>query len=701
MYNRIFRVERVKNIFQSQPLVPLTTALCRSIETDRTMEPQQMKPLIDSSRAARIRNSNLPFTRSFFNMFVQNEGHDAAFDFIFGAIEREFASRIERYSELQERYSELQERYSELHKACSIPNKTHPYCSSTRAMMWKDLLEKNRVVQRQPPVFSIPNIVASNQDQLTALESIAFSKEFSKEDSMYTSVQKCLDPIFQDFHDYSVVDTHNKRKILRGMPDLGIFRGQVSPVNLCAFVELKTKDSFSDENHGQALDYLIQMHRYQPGRKFMIGMISSISNNSIIILTYVASHQRSISSPDAERRDYIPQITLHTHLKFSQAISILYRYIERAEYKPPNLKFSEDIGTLERVLGYPRRAMVGVFPAPELAKKEFPHRGEVMAVKVSIRGDRDAFEKEIKVLRRIAEVDPVTAVPSCLPQLVHDNPSRLEFGIMPVGEPLGMSRIATHQDARDCMGDVLDALQWIHERGIVHRDLRADNLIIVSPLAEVRLAKKSGYGKSGFKEFSGRSKVVLIDFDRATSLGEKVIFEGGYICCPPSLLDEVARTQELARAGSDSPSPTNRYSTMTETTVLSVDEDYAVFDYEIDEDGFHSENDTYKERNELTEALFRAAHFKSQYPLEVTKYTPQKSDDLLSFVLLLVNLLFPHTFDAFQYCNIERAHSSEFRRLRSLWSSLRESHIWAPAVHAAEKEDTATLREFLKIFVML
>ncbi|KAF8533616.1 hypothetical protein BDD12DRAFT_898393 [Trichophaea hybrida] len=395
---------------------------------------------------------------------------------------------------------------------------------------------------------------------------------------MYTSVQECIDPIFRDIQDYSVVDTHNKRRILRGMPDLCIFRGQVSPVNLSAFVELKTKGSFSDESYGQALDYLIQMNRYQPSRKYMIGMISSISNNSIIILTYVASHHRSISSLDAERPDCIPKITLHTNLQFAQAISIPYQYLQRPEYRPPNLKFSEDIGALERVLGYPRRSMV-------------------MAVKVAIKNDRNTFEKEIKVLRRIAEGYPEITVPSCLPQLVHDNPARLEFGI----------------------------ISWIHERGIIHRDLRADNLIIVSPQTEIRLARKSGYGNSEFKGFPSRAAVVLVDSTALRRLQKR----------------------ELARGGSDSPSPTYRYNSMSKDTFLSGDEDYAAFNYDEDEDDHRSEKD--KERNELAAVLFTASQLRLRFPLEVTEYTPQKSDDSLSFVLLLVNLLFPHTFDAFQY----------------------------------------------------
>jgi hypothetical protein len=104
-------------------------------------------------------------------------------------------------------------------------------------------------------------------------------REFSREFDRYKPVVTCLSPIFAKCKKVGNLDrvTVSGKRFLGGLaPDISICRGPVTAYTLCAFIEMKLTLPFTDEKYGQCMDYLHQMNRHQPARKYYVGMLSTI-----------------------------------------------------------------------------------------------------------------------------------------------------------------------------------------------------------------------------------------------------------------------------------------------------------------------------------------------------------------------------------------------------------------------------------------
>ncbi|XP_066997432.1 calcium/calmodulin-dependent protein kinase type 1 isoform X4 [Anabrus simplex] len=158
----------------------------------------------------------------------------------------------------------------------------------------------------------------------------------------------------------------------------------------------------------------------------------------------------------------------------------------------------EDKYILKELLG------TGAFSEVRLAEsKEKP--GQMFAVKIidkkALKGKEDSLENEIKVLRRFSESTKRSGVTSCdnpedTPWLKHPNIVQLletfedkhkVYLIMELvtGGEL-FDRIVekgsyTEKDASDLIRQVLEAVDYMHEQGVVHRDLKPENLLYYSP----------------------------------------------------------------------------------------------------------------------------------------------------------------------------------------------------------------------------
>jgi serine/threonine protein kinase len=509
-------------------------------------------------------------------------------------------------------------------------------------MLWRGLNDEN-AVRRQPRDITISKIVQANEAPILELE----GRTFTKEKEMYEPVIQCLEPIFEKckkigtFGPAKVYNSHGSRTLGGLAPDISICRGPLTAYTICAFVEMKVSYPFSDEWYGQCMDYLYQMRRHQPGRKYYVGMLSSIEKSTILVLTYRRNHQQSRSSPERSLEDSVPQILLYDDLDFRVALSRLLSLVGTAEYNPPELGFSKDVGALHHVLGAPRRAALGVFNCPQNYKpwKEVD-RGQLMAVKVTRSKMDKGHINEADILETFAVDEDL---PFSVPLIVHNSLKHREIGIMPVGVPFRMRQLKTQAETRSCLQDILSALEWIHDRGIVHRDVRLDNLILVPK--DTLTIDETAYDapQPEFESEPGRPRAVLIDFDRAALLNRETDFEGGYVCCPPSLLKRIAE-------------------------------------------------------RDLSESVAELSLTDSMGGL---KYQPKKSDDYLSFVLVVLTLLIPHCFETFDYAQIGHAKSDEFRRLMDLWEGLESSSMWGPMVEAAQGSEVEQLEKILEVFVML
>ncbi|XP_046407168.1 calcium/calmodulin-dependent protein kinase type 1-like [Ischnura elegans] len=158
----------------------------------------------------------------------------------------------------------------------------------------------------------------------------------------------------------------------------------------------------------------------------------------------------------------------------------------------------EDKYNLKELLG------TGAFSEVRLAEsKENP--GQMFAVKIidkkALKGKEDSLENEIKVLRRFSETARRASTASASnteepPRLKHPNIVQLletfedkhkVYLIMELvtGGEL-FDRIVekgsyTEKDASDLIRQVLEAVDYMHEQGVVHRDLKPENLLYYSP----------------------------------------------------------------------------------------------------------------------------------------------------------------------------------------------------------------------------
>lgn len=125
----------------------------------------------------------------------------------------------------------------------------------------------------------------------------------------------------------------------------------------------------------------------------------------------------------------------------------------------------------------------GAFSEVRLAEsKENP--GEMYAVKIidkkALKGKEDSLENEIRVLRRLTHPNIV----QLLETYEDKNKYYLVMELVTGGELF--DRIVakgsyTEKDASDLIRQVLEAVNYMHEQGVVHRDLKPENLLYYSP----------------------------------------------------------------------------------------------------------------------------------------------------------------------------------------------------------------------------
>lgn len=328
--------------------------------------------------------------------------------------------------------------------------------------------------------------------------------DFHREEETYPHIRALLtNALNQNGKVVSVFDTSRIPYLNGYKPDLSIaLPGILEPDSGSIYIIVEIKlgamksptapgeiQSFgAPADFGQLYDYLLAVQYAQPGRRTCVGILSDIDRTYVVTL--------GMGESGAQVIHYSAE-TIWGVLAYLHDIALKDR-----SYMPPDLGFSHDIGHMQRRLGNPRHCIVGEFLVP----KGVP--GTVMAVK----------RVEIKT-REIYFLEMFKADPHChpcLPQLVH-NLDDLEYGITPVGMQLHPTMILNGPQARQVLTDVISAVQWLHKRHIVHRDIRCENIIIKNTHA------------------------ILIDFDCAYSLHWSVPtdYRGGYICVPPHHLKDM------------------------------------------------------------------------------------------------------------------------------------------------------------------
>lgn len=321
-------------------------------------------------------------------------------------------------------------------------------------------------------------------------------KKYPEETHIYPDFLALLATSLSDRASYH--DTSGNPYLGGHKPDLTIaLPGVVEPDSSSVFIVIEVKKRTegkldTDKDLGQVFDYLVSTAEAQPGRRFFAAVLSSVSRNIVVTLEVMEKGWAIVQHAQSDIYETCAYL-------FETALSEI-------SHRPPSLGFLYDLTNMRRRLGNPRHCIVGEFPVHGVP-------GLVMAVKRY--GNPGP---EIWHLRNfLAQGD---SRPYSIPYLIYVAPDESEFGIIPVGIPIVPGSFSNTYQVSTVLKDVHSGLSWLHTLGIVHRDVRCDNIIIDS----------SGHG-------------VLIDFDASCDFrrGSSRIWRGGYICCPPRHVREVLR----------------------------------------------------------------------------------------------------------------------------------------------------------------
>lgn len=167
---------------------------------------------------------------------------------------------------------------------------------------------------------------------------------------------------------------------------------------------------------------------------------------------------------------------------------------KKKENKEEKLAIEEKY-VLKDILG------TGAFSTVRIAESKI-HPGEMYAVKIidkkALKGKEDSLENEIKVLRRLKHPNIVQLLET------FEDKSRVFLVMELVTGGELFDRIVekgsyTEKDASDLIRQVLEAVDYMHEQGVVHRDLKPENLLYYSPDVDSKIMI-SDFGLSKMEE---------------------------------------------------------------------------------------------------------------------------------------------------------------------------------------------------------
>ncbi|KAA8894813.1 hypothetical protein FN846DRAFT_998815 [Sphaerosporella brunnea] len=380
--------------------------------------------------------------------------------------------------------------------------------SITRAELWKKVIanvDERDLHRRLPsvPIALSPSERSKVADFLRRFNAKTWTREGP---AFYKAVLALMRPMVNaprlgdKIPGIELLDTHARKDLFANTctPDLVISTaGQRKALAhaLYGIMELKIceDDELETATHlGQAYDYLCRVQKAQPERRKFFAVLSNVRKNVIITLekTFVAKYCA------------VDLRTLILYLRHALAPQTGV-----SDFKPPPFVFSLPSEDFTRLLGSSNRNVVAAFK----------FEGKVIAVKRTTEAFKIGVAHEIAILRRIM---CTSGRPLSLPALEYALPDGHEFGMTPVGQPFTLASLPSATAMQDTLRDILSGLQWLHSIGIIHRDVRLDNVVMHTHDRSLR--------------------PTIIDFDHAVHFKpgkpEEVNYRGGLICCPPDLV---------------------------------------------------------------------------------------------------------------------------------------------------------------------
>ncbi|KAL0631003.1 hypothetical protein Q9L58_010147 [Maublancomyces gigas] len=395
--------------------------------------------------------------------------------------------------------------------------------SISRAQTWTKVASKNPGMQDLDyPLLPSGAVIYSKT--ITDLENTNFEKEPEMYDPTFACLRVLLTIADKDNHTGCTVwDTHARRNLEGHSPDLtlSVVKTKRPDANSAIAVwELKV-DALDDDGRGQVYDYLKIISKKQRHRSHFFGILSNLKENVLITLI----REKTISHHGEKNWRWCCRSFKSMTLPY--AIAFVRDIINhQREYLPSIPAFSRELGLMELRLGSTTSSVVAAFRLPDFVRTKSFARTRWVNQKLITSSALETFvvkrcvpahgsipertiKSEIKILHRLHRVG---GHPN-LPEMVYHANDFQELAIKPWGYPTKPGD--TLMDWRQLLQGVFDALKWLHELKIIHRDVRWDNIICY------------------------QDRAVLIDLGASVYVPDdesNTIYGGGNICCPPSMI---------------------------------------------------------------------------------------------------------------------------------------------------------------------
>lgn len=381
--------------------------------------------------------------------------------------------------------------------------------SKSRSETWANVKNANPLRMSLP----LATFAALAGNEMLAIGNLVATK-FPAERDMYRPFADVIGAILNtartdDTVGATVLDTHNRQYLGVYSPDISIVIGGLHNADSSSVhmvIELKHASvALEAKGLGQSYDYALAIRAAQGHRRFHIVMLSNLVDTQFVLL----------DSHDSSTRHFLATDLAH-------AISYIKHWVLLSpDFCPQVPPYSLCLRDMVRRLGTSKHSVVAEFDAPvgmpgtlsRLFADE--NLGTTMAVKRS--SDPSKFgdiSHEITILTQIKK----SGGHENIARLVYFSPLADELGVMPVGQRVIVSEL-DEPDVITILHDVLAALQWLHSKNIIHRDVRIDNVILHDRHAR------------------------LIDFGAAIEIPAPAdtAYWGGYICCPVELIGDFTR----------------------------------------------------------------------------------------------------------------------------------------------------------------
>lgn len=397
----------------------------------------------------------------------------------------------------------------------------------TRSQAWDALINKGAIKHRQ----SIEEQPHQRRIQLVECFSTIDSNLWNEEIDMYEDIIKAIHKgLYEGETGIFVVDTHSKGEL---HADISVAHQKDDRLPYCLryFIELKIQKSKlkTTENCGQILDYFNVVHERQPYRSEFVAILSNFESSCVFIARYdhqnnvTISEQWAASIADAvifadrvSNSQYLTRIPeLDGRFESQYSILAVSRHHFLLSLSQPKPSLTEPLKTVAHTHARNTRSKVKS-SSPKDDSWRNPSRHTVdreCRFVLKIVHGKTSVANEIAVLQRLRDAH-------CphLPEIVWTPSGDRELGIVPVGVPIDFREPQT--TSRRIVQCLIDGLKFLHELGIVHRDIRPSNLILVYARTTVN--------------------VVIIDYETAfvvDDVSQEVEYFGSFISWPKRLIE--------------------------------------------------------------------------------------------------------------------------------------------------------------------